>query len=362
MAKCQFALVLFAFFLVSIGSPAQAADHLSSYLLHSPDAETLRVVGSLYGLEHRRGDDYEVIVPEADAQLLLLLAPRAELKEKDVGEAIRARLQAFALQSRTTATPFRYHSFPEVQAWLQNLEKSNPQLVHVVEYGKSQRGLPLLALHLHDGSADPKPILMITAATHGDELITTEVLMSLVEQLVEAQGRDQRLSAILAKHDLYFIPVLNPDGFTNQARMDNGRDPNRSYPYPGHEDARPTASIAAVMKFANSLKLAGSIDFHAYGELIMYPWAYTHDPVDSPHAARFRNMTEHMAETNRYTFGPISDVIYVAPGSSADYYFWKQGSASLGIEIGSEKVPDPSDFPNYIRSQAESTWRFIESF
>ena len=92
----------------------------------------------------------------------------------------------------------------------------------------------------------------------------------------------------------------------------------------------------------------------------MYPWAYTHDPVDPASHARFDTLTKNMAVANNYTYGAIADVIYVAPGSSADYYFWKKGSLSLGIEMGQDKVPDPSEFPAYFLSQEESTWRFLE--
>ena len=155
---------------------------------------------------------------------------------------------------------------------------------------------------------------------------------------------------------------MNPDGYVRVGRYDNGRDPNRSYPYPENETQKPTASIAGVIDFFKTHNVIGSIDFHASGELVMYPWAYTRSPVDADSAARFHKLTADMAATNRYTYGPISEVIYIAPGSSADYYFWKKHAISLGIEIGDSKVPDPTQFPTYFQSQAESTWRFIESF
>jgi predicted deacylase len=154
--------------------------------------------------------------------------------------------------------------------------------------------------------------------------------------------------------------VVNPDGFTATRRYDGPADPNRSYPYPERETATPTPSIAGVIRFFSTHDVKASIDFHAYGELIMYPWAYTHTLVEPAAHSRFDALTAKMAESNRYTYGPISDVIYVAPGSSADYYFWKKGSLSLGIEVGREKVPSPSEFPDYFTSQEESTWRFLE--
>ena len=83
--------------------------------------------------------------------------------------------------------------------------------------------------------------------------------------------------------------------------------------------------------------------------------------VNKKAADRAHQAKTHMAEANRYTYGPIADVIYLAPGSSADYYYWKKGSLSLGIEMGQDKVPSPSEFPAYFESQEESTWRFLEA-
>src|SRR5262249_41356227 len=151
------------------------------------------------------------------------------------------------------------------------------------------------------------PVVMITAATHGDELITVEVLMHLIDKLVTGYGKDQRLTKLVNDHDLYFVPVVNPDGFTSTNRYDGNADPNRSYPWPGHENAQPTPSIAGVIKLFSSLDVKASIDFHAFGELIMYPWAYTHDPIDQAHHDRFDAATKHMAEANNYTYGSIAD-------------------------------------------------------
>lgn len=328
---------------------------LSSFELADVDPAKLRTIGKLFEIEHARNGRFEVQVPAEQADLLRSLAPGARLLEADVSGAIRAKLRKFALTSAAG-----YHSFDQVQSWMKGLSAGRPDLARVIDYGTSAQNRKLTALHLASARSLGKPTVMITAATHGDELITTEVLMHLVDRLVAAYGKEDRLTRLVDEHDLYFIPVVNPDGFAGTNRYDGFADPNRSYPYPQHENARPTPSIAGVMKLFAGLDLKASIDFHAFGELIMYPWAYTHAPVDANAHARFDTLTKHMAEANRYTYGPIADVIYVAPGSSADYYFWKKGSLSLGIEMGNDKVPDPSEFPAYFESQEESTWRFLE--
>ncbi len=348
----------FLFLLCLLGPVAEAHEQiLSSYRWQTPETQNLKEVARLFEIVKRNGQEYEVLVPADQAALFEALAPRATLLEKDTSAALLRQLQEYTFLRSLEG--YRYHSFQEIQDWMQELKKS--EIVQLIPYGTSQQGRPLTAIRLTKGEGE-KPALLFTAATHGDELITTEVLMHLVNELVAGYGNNPRLTGLVTNYDLYFIPVINPDGFVKVQRYDNGRDPNRSYPYPQKTDAQPTTSIQALIQFFHSRTFAGSIDFHAYGELIMYPWAYTHDPVDPVSAQKFRELTSHMANSNGYEYGPISDIIYVAPGSSADYYFWKTNSLSLGIEIGRTKAPPPNYFPDYMASQVESTWRFIEGF
>ncbi len=67
-----------------------------------------------------------------------------------------------------------------------------------------------------------------------------------------------------------------------------------------------------------------------------------------------------MAAHNGFEFGQISKIIYVAKGSSADYYYWKFGTKSLGIELSQEG--SSSLIPNPVKENLESTLTFIESF
>jgi len=354
MVKLAFALTaLFAFYSFTARA---ASPVISRYALSHASEQELRDVAGVFGLEHRRGETYEVDIPAQQSALLLALAPRAELLAADESAALRSRARSFV----RGADGAGYHTLNQVQGWMHTYASERADLVHLIDYGVSAEGRKLTALHLAPASSAGKPAVMITAATHGDELITTEVLMDLVDHLVKGYGQDTRLTKLVNTHDLYFIPVLNPDGFAETNRYDGNQDPNRSYPYPGHENAVPSPSIAGVMHFFESLDLKASLDFHAYGQLTMYPWAYTHEGIDAASHARFDALTEHMAEANHYTYGPISDVIYVAPGSSADYYYWKKAALSIAIEIGQEKIPDPSEFPAYFASQQESTWRFLE--
>ena len=112
------------------------------------------------------------------------------------------------------------------------------------------------------------------------------------------------------------------------------------------------------MNFFDAHAIKGSIDFHSFGEMIMYPWAYTYQGI--PNETPLDQLTTKMASYNGYAHGQISKVIYVAKGSSADYYYWKKKTMALGIEIGSSYAPPTGQIPQMIQDNLESTWTFVE--
>lgn len=358
MAKLAITLTA-AFLLFALTTNVRAETQVSTYRLHQPTTTELDSVSRFWSLEHKLpSGDFDLDIPAAQAGLLKTLVPSATLQEKDVSASIRSSLQQFAL----TAREQRYHSFDEVQAWMRNIQNSYALLAKVVPYGTSRGGKALTALRL---SAEPTdtagvPQVMITAATHGDELITTEVVISLVEKLAAGFDNDARLTSILRNRVIYFVPVVNADGFVSRNRYDGNADPNRSYPWPSQPNATATPSIDALIKFFHAHDFKASLDLHAYGELTMFPWAYTRSHIEGEPFNRMDALTKTMSEQNGYTHGPIAETIYVAQGSSADYYFWKKGTAGIAVEIGESKVPSPSQFPAIFAAQEESTWRFLE--
>jgi hypothetical protein len=371
MAKQHFKFnALQLIFLFSLAhSPSLASENpeptMATYRLESPSVAELDSISRFYSLEHRIGADFEISVPASEGPFLRSLAPSARLIRADESLAIATELQAFSANPQLSRIQ-RYHNFQEVLDWMKSIQNSYALLARVVPYGTSRGGRPLVALRI---SADPEdssnlPAVLITAATHGDELITTEVVIHLVEKLVAAFGEEgqqqARLQNILRNRVIYFVPVVNADGFVGRNRYDGNADPNRSYPWPNQPSANPTPSIAPLIQLFHEKKIKATLDLHAFGEMVMFPWAYTRTHIDPAPFAKMDQLTRNMAADNRYAHGPIAEVIYVAQGSSADYYFWKTGSTSIAVEIGSSKVPNPSQFPSIFASQEESTWRFLE--
>lgn len=339
------------------------ADVLSLYKV--TDLKTMPAITEKYEVVQKLNDGYEVIIPAKQTAQFLKLAPTAQLISQDIAAEQNQQRAARLMTESADQSALDYRTWDDIQKELKTLEQQYPTQAQVVEYGKSQQGRPLLALKISNNVQvdENEPEILLTAATHGDEVITTEVLLNLTHNLLEgSHNGDIRMANILAHRELFIVPVVNPDGFTSRLRYDNNVDPNRSYPYPKNPNAKPTAAIAGLISLFNAHHFVGSLDYHASGKLIMYPWAYTNDLIPESDYAPFDLLAKNMSVGNNYTYGPISHVIYIAQGSSADYYYWKNQTKAFAIEIGTSKEPLPSKISFYTTEQSEPLWKFIESF
>lgn len=322
---------------------------LRTYHLIRPETKTIDAVADEFEVVKKLADGFEIYVPESKAKRFLELAPTAEL------------IPISHLKSFETAG---YRNITQVEQELKKLVLQYPTLAKLETYGTTASGHTLYALKVSDNVHidEDEPELMITAATHGDEIITVEVEMELIILLLQNYEKDPRLTKMIKEKELYFIPVVNPQGYSQRDRYANNTDPNRDYPYPGDENKKSVDCIDSLLKWFHSRNIKGSIDLHAYGKLIMFPWAYTKTSPPKDDETNFQYLTNSMAEINKYEAGQISKIIYVAKGSSADYYYWKNRTFALGIELSTSKAPPFVAVPKVIEESKEMIWRFIEHF
>jgi hypothetical protein len=343
----------------SPGGWALASDYVeSSYYIDTKDRAVVRRLVEKFDLEERRGDGYEVVIPATLGPDLLREFPAAKLVEADTRVARRQWEQQHPNWKRDGG----YHDFDSVQSELKTMVSTYPQLASLENYGNSNEGRPLTALRLTAWNGDPKPELMITAATHGNEPAPVEILMAVIEQLVKGYGSDARLTKMLDKHVLYFIPVVSPDGYVANTRYTNGVDPNRDYPYPDDPSHQSVASDANETVWFAKHNIVGSLDFHSNLSVVMYPWAYTDEAPPPADVAKFKPLCDQLAQLTGYNSGMIADVFGIAQGSSADYWYWKNKTQSYGFEIEGDMEPDPSALPGIIQHNTEAIWQFIEHF
>jgi hypothetical protein len=161
--------------------------------------------------------------------------------------------------------------------------------------------------------------VLFLATHHAREWIATAVAMKLIRWLADSAGM------AVATHDVWVIPVENPDGyqysFTNDRywrknRRPNadgtfGVDPNRNYPAFWGVDDRGSSGVQfaetyrgasagsepetqAVMAFHAVHRPVVAISYHSYSGLILYPWGFSlgrarAGPAAVPGARRYRS-------------------------------------------------------------------------
>lgn len=107
----------------------------------------------------------------------------------------------------------KYHDYMALTQALKNLAAANPKTIKLDSIGKTLQGRDLWMLRI-SGKGTPleKQALLIAANLEGDHLIGGEVALDIAEYLVEAYGKDEKVTAVLDKRTFYIIPRLNPDG------------------------------------------------------------------------------------------------------------------------------------------------------
>lgn len=344
------------FFLMAISSFAFAKEEISSFSVYTDSTLNpikMNLIAEKYEVVKKLSPGFEVYVPKEKIAEFLAIVPNAKLLDRDIHEQY--------LQEKV-ANLNQYRKFNNVEADLLAIVAKYPQMTSLEVYGVTKGKRNLYSLKIKANKNINAPKLMVTAATHGDELVTTEVLFSLTNELLEKYGKDSRITKILDGRDLYIIPVVSPDSFEQRERYVGGVDPNRSYPWPENINNKSVDCIEAMINYSNKMKFNGSLDLHAYGKLVMYPWGYTKKSPDARDEIGFKDIVQAMARENNYENGQISTTIYVAKGSSADYFYWKSGTKALAAELGTQKIPDYSKIPKITNEAREMFWTFLEYF
>jgi predicted deacylase len=343
---------------LAAGGAAAAAEvaKLPTFRVAASDPALPALAERFEVLQRLDAESFEVAVHEGEEAELLRLAPQATLWNADRHAGLRALPKDIGI-----------YDVASMERRLRDFVARYPGLVKLETYGTSYEGRPeyVLTMAKDPGTIDPaKPEVLITSATHGDEVITVEVTLGLIERLLVGYGKDERLTRMVDGLTIRWIPANCVDGYANRSRYVQGQDPNRDFAWPENPNRTPrTKCIQHAVEFFHAHpNLRGTMDIHASGGMIMFPWAYTYDEIEPADYRAFDDLTTRMARTNGFSHGPISKVIYVAKGSSADYYYWKTGTASVAIEVSHDFAPRPEEVSDIVTENAESTWLFLEHF
>ncbi|GGJ95201.1 carboxypeptidase T [Pilimelia anulata] len=256
----------------------------------------------------------------------------------------------------------KYHDYAEMTDAINKLVASKPEIAQKLSIGKSYEGrdLPLIKISDNVKDDEQEPEYLISAHHHAREHLTVEMALYLLNMFINEYGKDERVTKLVNEREIWVIPSLNPDGsefdisgsklaMWRKNRQPNqggqaGTDLNRNYGYKwgccngssgstGSETYRGTAAFSSpetqrIRDFVNSRKINGkqqitvNLDFHTYGELILWPYGYTNKTVEpgmtQDDVSTFSTIGKKMAATNKYDPKQASG-LYITDGSSLDW-------------------------------------------
>ena len=105
-----------------------------------------------------------------------------------------------------------YHDQEDMEAYMDYLAETYPELVSIDDIGMSYEERPMRVLKICKGGVcGQKPAMWIDGGIHAREWITPAVTTFHIKELVENCGNYP--SDLLDKLDWYILPVHNPDGY-----------------------------------------------------------------------------------------------------------------------------------------------------
>jgi len=219
-----------------------------------------------------------------------------------------------------------YRSWDEqggIEDEIRRTARTNPQIADLHDLGDSVQGRDILAVRLTaDARTTPvgsRPAVLYQATTHAREWISTEVGMRLLQWYID-NADDPDVASILSSTEVWFIPVLNPDGYEHtfdverlwrknlrdndgdgQITNSDGVDLNRNYPEHWNYDNEGSSSqfssetyrgaapasepeTQADMALFDMADIRFAISYHSFGELLLYAqgWQVQTPAADDP--------------------------------------------------------------------------------
>lgn len=245
-------------------------------------------------------------------------------------------------------------------------------------------GNPIQWVKISDdpNSSETEPQILYTAIHHAREPASLSQLVFYMWYLLENYGTDPEVTNIVDHTELYFVPVINPDGYLyNQFTDPNGGgfwrknrknghgvDNNRNYDYyiggnpangvwggqgtstdpgsPVYHGEGPFSEVEnqAMRWFVEQHEFVLSFNNHTSGELLLFPFGYTEN-MPTPDNDTYQGISDILVGKNDYA-NIMGSQLYPAAGNSDDFMYGTVGTHdkifSFTPEIGQSFWPLPS--------------------
>ena len=271
----------------------------------------------------------------------------------------------------TDVSSYKYHTIDEVNDYLNTIRSACPEITEIEKVGTSVDGRPINALIVSGYSGNStspadlemEPRVRLSGAIHGNEKITTEVLLMFIDYITSEYGSNAKITEMIDSRYIVIIPVVNPDGYVSSDRQNsNGVDLNRNFSREwasgsdhGSEPFSEPESIA-VRDYSLPKKFTTSITMHTGAVIVNMPFDYGKEslgiyPVEND-MVEFMGLTYSEAGTAPFYTNPdilISEYVYngtinggdwyIARGTMQDWSYLDSGCLDYTVEIAQHIYP-----------------------
>ncbi len=252
---------------------------------------------------------------------------------------------------------------------------------------------PIMWVKISDNpanSSEGEPQILYTAIHHAREPASLSQLIFYMWYLLENYDSNPEIAAIVNNTELYFVPVVNPDGYLYNQKTDPngggywrknrknsyGVDNNRNYDYyingnsnngvwggegassdPNDQTYRGDAPFSeienqAIKWFCEQHNFVMAFNNHTYGNLLLFPYGYANN-VPTPENDFFEGISTELVSQNGFN-NMISSGLYPAAGDSDDFMYGTVGTHdkiyAFTPEIGNDFWPPSNQIESICKS------------
>lgn len=332
----------------------------------------------------KRGDAYEIILAESEFEYLNDKGVDVEILSFDIAAETNSRIKANSDKKPETmgdgnfefGSMGGYFTLEEIYENFDLMREKFPEYCGVSEIiGESIQSRPIRA---YSFGTPGKPQILFTTLHHAREPGSASAVIYYLQSLLQrAAAGDEQAAYLLENRDVRVIACINPDGYYyNQTkfpegggmwrknmRSKNGKlvgvDINRNYGPLDFWDAPNGGSSTdsskstyrgdapfsepetqAVRDYCSENDFIIALNFHSYGELIIYPWSALESECED--SLFFRAFGANASDGNGFIFGTdMTTLNYQGRGVSDDWMYLSDENRdkiyAMTVEVGDDE-------------------------